>query len=84
MSNLTPAQKAAITRNKKAVAAAQLEVTDAAADDISNVGEVSDLDNVLDTKKSYLKVRDISGNITLIQDGCKFDCNGKPLSLVEE
>jgi len=80
---LTPAQKAAIARNA-AKAAKTTELSEDAAKDIGGIGDDSpELDNVFDKNKSYLKIRGNNG-VTLIQDGCKFNSNGEPLSLVED
>lgn len=89
MSNLTPAQKAAITRNKKAAAAKQAkattELSNEAADDIGvNDDDDVGLDNVFNKKQAYLKTRSIEGGVIFTQDGCRFDCHGNPLSLIED
>lgn len=86
MSELTPAQKAAITRNKNAAKAAKAttELSDNAADDIGEVGDDSGLTNVFNKQKPFVKTRNITGSVTLTQNGCIFDCGGNPLSLIED
>jgi len=83
---LTAAQKAAIARNAATKAAkekVETPLSDAVINDIGDIGDIDGLDNVFDKNKTYLKIRSNNG-VTLIQDGCNFDCNGKPLSLLED